>query len=410
VRVLLLTHYYPPELGAPQTRLHETARALLALGHEVRVVTGPPHYPDGLVLDGYHALRPSRETIDGVRVRRLPVWVRPNGGLLDRTLDQGSFAVSAMSALGSVRWSDVLLVESPPLFLALTAAWHRRAVRRPYVYHVADPWPDFPIAMGALRSPLVSKVAYGLEALAYRNAGLVTTVTPGLVELLDAKPSARGRVRLVPNGVDTRRFRPDRSAAEARAELGWPEARLTLVYVGSVGLAQGLGTLLEAAAPLAASGIVVHVVGGGFERERLAAEARDRGLGHIRFEPSVPAAQVPTLLAAADGVLVMLRRGPLYDHSLPTKLVEGLAAGRPVLISAGGDAAAIVRDSGSGLTAAAEDPAELRRAMLGLMERSDRSDMGAAGRRLAESTFDRQAIVVRLAGYLSEVAGGRTRQ
>lgn len=410
MRVLIITHYYPPERGAPQTRLHETARGLQALGHDIRVLTGPPHYPHGAVLQGYHAYRSSHETIDDVPVRRLPVWVRRNGGLVDRTIDQASFAVAAMAAVGSARWADVLLVESPPLFLALTAAWHRIVARRPYVYHVADPWPDFPIAMGALRSPFVCGVAFRLEALAYRNAALVTTVTPGLVDLLAAKPSARGRVRLLPNGVDVERFQPGRAAAAARTELGWPEARLTLVYVGSVGLAQGVGTLIEAAAPLGQEGVVVHVIGSGFERDRLAAETHDRGLEHIRFASSVAAQDVPTLLAAADGVLVMLRRGPLYDHSLPTKLVEGLAAGRPLVVSAGGDAAAIVAGSRAGISAPAEDPDALRRAILKLRDAPNRPAMGQAARRLAEKAYDRRVIVAQLANYLAEAVSSRVRQ
>ena len=405
MRVLLLTHYYAPELGAPQTRLRETARELAALGHEVRVLTGVPHYPDGVVREGYAAWRPSVDSIDGVRVRRLPMIPRRNGGFVDRTIDQASFAAAAAVDRGSVRWADVVLVESPPLFLAATARWHRAISGRPYVFHVADPWPDFPIAMGALSNPIARRVAFALESLGYAGAGLVTTVTPGLVELLDAKPAAHGKVRLLPNGVDTRRFDAGADAATARRELGWPEAPLSLVYVGSVGLAQGLGTLIEAVAPLRDHGVVVHVVGEGFERDALAADAAARGLDHIRFEPAVPASRVPALLAAADAVLVLLRAGPLYAHSLPTKLLEGLAAGRPVVVSAEGEAARIVAEAGAGVTAPPEDAIALRQALVALAARDGRAALGVAGRAVAERDFDRRAVVGRLAGYLEEVAG-----
>jgi len=405
MRVLILTHYYAPELGAPQTRLGETARELIRLGHEVRVLTGVPHYPDGVVRPGYTPWRPSTESIDGVRVRRLPMIPRRNGGFLDRTLDQASFAAAAMAALPSVRWADVMLVESPPLFLALTAAWHRAVARRPYVFHVADPWPDFPIAMGALANPAAQRVAFALESLAYRRAGLVTTVTEGLVELLDSKPSAHGKVRLLPNGVDTSRFDPGRDPAEARRALGWEEAPVTLVYVGSVGQAQGLGTLLDAVEPLHDDGIIVHVVGEGFERDRLAADAGRRGIGNVRFEPPVPSSRVPEVLAAADGILVMLRAGPLYEHSLPTKLLEGLAAGRPLVVSAAGEAARIVGGSGAGVVAVPEDPRSLREAIVALAGAPDRDLLGSAGRQVALRDYDRRRIVERLASYLAAVAG-----
>jgi glycosyltransferase involved in cell wall biosynthesis len=330
---------------------------------------------------------------------------RRNGGFVDRTIDQASFAFAAMAAVPEVRWADVLLVESPPLFLGLAAAWHRSIAGRPYVFHVADPWPDFPIAMGALDHPVAQRVAFAIESLAYRRASLVTTVTPGLVELLDAKPSARGKVRLVPNGVDTGRFDPDRDPREARAALGWPEAPITLVYAGSVGLAQGLGTLLDAVARLEDDGTVIHVVGGGYERARLEAEARDRGLANVRFEPARSADAIPEVLAAADGILVLLRDGPLYEHSLPTKLLEGLAAGRPIVLSAAGEAAAIVADAGAGYIAPPEDPAALTEAIRSLAGDPARATRGRSGRRVAEAAYDRRVVVEHLAGYLEEAAG-----
>jgi glycosyltransferase involved in cell wall biosynthesis len=408
LRILLLSQYYAPEVGAPQTRLREVAAGLMRRGHAVRVLTGPPHYPDGVVRPGYRWWGWSRERIDGVPIQRMPTVPRPHGGLSDRLIDQGSFALAAMAALVDVRWSDVVVVESPPLFLGATAAWHRLVARRPYLFHVADPWPDFPIAMGALARPWQQRAAYALEDLAYRRAALITTVTPGLVELLEVKPSAHGRVRLLPNGVDTGRFDPERSRTDARRRLGWPTDAPTLVYAGSVGRAQGLGTVLEAAAPLAGSGLTIRIVGQGYERAALEEEARRRGLGHIHFEAAVAADQIPEVLAAADGILVLLRAGPLYDHSLPTKLLEGLAAGRPLLVSAGGEAADLVDGAGAGLVAPAEDPGALR----GIIERfmalepAARREMGAAGRRLAETTYDRRAIVDRLIGYLGEVVEG----
>src|SRR5258706_15140993 len=122
LRVLLLTHYSAPELGAPQTRLRETAAALVRLGHGVRVLTGPPHYPDGVVRPGYRAWRPSLETLDGIRVRRLPMWPRRNGGFVDRTIDPGSFAAVAMTAVGALGRAGGALARMPPLFLRGTPA------------------------------------------------------------------------------------------------------------------------------------------------------------------------------------------------------------------------------------------------------------------------------------------------
>jgi colanic acid biosynthesis glycosyl transferase WcaI len=407
MRILFVSHYFPPELGAPQTRLRETAIGLRDLGHDVRVMTGPPHYPSGTVRNGYSALAIRREAIEGISILRLPMLPRPNGGLIDRVIDQGSFAVAASAAIPVVRWADALVVESPPLFLGATAAFHRLVSRRPYLFHVADPWPDFPIAMGALNHPFARRTAYAIERLAYRHAALISTVTSGLVDFLDRKPSATGRVRLLPNGVAVGRFDPTADAAAARRRLGWPEATLTIVYVGSVGLAQGLGTLIEAVAPLGREGVEVRVVGEGFEREALAARARSEQLDHVHFDEAVSADDVPNILAAADAVLVLLRRGPLYDDSLPTKLVEGLAAARPIIVSAAGESARLVAGSVAGYVAEPENPHALREAIRQAADDPDRSRKGQAGRVLAEQAFDRQRIVRTLADYLAEVATSR---
>jgi glycosyltransferase involved in cell wall biosynthesis len=297
-----------------------------------------------------------------------------------------------------------VLVESPPLFLGLTAAFHRVVSHAPYLFHVADPWPDFPIAMGALNQPVARSVAFALERTAYRRAALVTTVTPGLVARLDRKPTAHGKVRLLANGVDLVRFDPEASRPLARRSLGWPEGPLTIAYVGSVGLAQGVGTLIDAVAPLAAEGVNVRMVGEGFEWRLLSESVRDRGLTHIHFDGAVAASEVPTVLAAADALVVMLKRGPLYEESLPTKLVEGLAAGRPLIVSAAGEAARLVDTASAGYVAPPEDVAGLRAAIRSFAADPDREAVGRRGRMLAAERFDRRAIVDQLAGYLEEVA------
>jgi glycosyltransferase involved in cell wall biosynthesis len=410
LRVLILSHYYPPEIGAPQTRLHETALGLRGLGAEVRVLTGPPHYPTGRVAEGYGWRTPRRELIDGIDVTRLPMIPRPNGGFVDRSIDNGSFAVSALWAIRPVRWADVVLVESPPLFLGLTAAVHRLVTRRPYVFHVADPWPDFPIAMGALRSPIARRLAYANEWLAYRHAAAITTVTPSLVERLARKRGATGKVHLLPNGVDVHRFRPDVEPATARRALGWDESVLTLVYAGTVGRAQGVDALLGAMHRIQGSGIALHIVGGGIERTQIADRVRHERLADVHVHEPVRSGDVPAVLAAADAILVLLRRGVLYEESLPTKLVEGLAAGRPMLVSADGGSAAIVRRAGAGLTASAQDADGLASSMIQMRDAVDRSAMGIRARAVAVEEFDRERILTGLAAILETAAARDNRE
>jgi glycosyltransferase involved in cell wall biosynthesis len=404
MRVVFVTHYYAPERGAPQTRLGETIAGLRGHGIESTVVTGPPHYPGGKILDGRRLFWPRRDCVNGVVVHRLPMIPRPNGSVLDRVVDQGSFAAVAVAAAPIVRRADAFVVESPPLFLGGTAALLRAITGRPYVFHVADPWPDFPIAAGALRGKIPIRLALWLEALAYRRASVITTVTPPLVDRLARKPGAGGKVKLISNAVDTDRFQPEMDTAAAKTEFGWgPE--FTLVYSGTVGIAQGLDTLIDAVRQLPDVDMTVRVVGDGIEAKALKSRAEALGLTRIAFEPSMPADKVPAVLAAADGILVLLRGGSLYEESLPTKLLEGLAAGRPLIVSANGYPATIVRDASAGLVAPAEDSAALADAMMALRRHTGRTEMALAAADLARSRFSRHASVAALADALHSIAG-----
>ncbi len=401
LRVLLLTQYYAPEVGAAQTRLRETVSGLRRRGFRVTVVAPAPSYPLGIVPPGYAWWRPARERIDGAAVARLPTLTVPGAGMSRRMIGHCAFAISSLASLSIAGGYDVALVESPPLFLAL-AARALRAGGLPYVFHVADPWPDFPIAMGYLRSGLERRLAFGLEDFAYRGAATITTVSPGLVDLLAAKASAAGRVQLLPNGVDVGRFDPAMAPATARQRLGWEES-FTVVYAGTVGLAQGIGSLLEAAR-LVDPQVRICVVGEGVEKPELEARARAMRLENVVFQPSVPRADVPLVLAAADAGLVMLRKGFLYENSLPTKLLETMAAARPVVVSADGLPARIVEDSGCGYMAGAEDPAGLARAIEACRLDQDRARRGAEARAYVERQYERDAIIDRLATILTEAA------
>jgi colanic acid biosynthesis glycosyl transferase WcaI len=405
VRLLLLSHYYPPEVGAAQTRLRETVSALRDRGFEITVVAPAPSYPLGIVPEGYARGRPAREHLDGALVIRLPSAGMQGAGMSRRLLGQASFALSAISTMAIADRFEVALIESPPLLLAFPArALQLRGL--PYVFHVADPWPDFPIAMGYLQSKLERRLAFGIEDLAYRGAAAITTVSPGLVDLLSGKPSAAGRVELIPNAVKVDRFLPDAQPAAMRAELGWEEL-FTIVYAGTVGLAQGIGTLLEAAR-LLGPGVAIRVVGDGVERPALEEQAASMKLSNLTFHPSIPRDGVPALVAAADAGLVLLRKGPLYEDSLPTKLLETMAASRPVIVSADGLTARIVDRADGGYLAPAEDAAALARAIDACRRDPERAARGSRARAYVAEHYERGAIMDRLAEIL--VRSARTTQ
>jgi glycosyltransferase involved in cell wall biosynthesis len=396
VRALFLTHYFPPEPGAPQARLAALTRALAERGHEVTVHTGFPHYPDGRILPPYRNRPLQRERREGgVRVLRTAVAARPNRGTAARLLDQGSFCASALAAAPLAGRQDVVVAESPPLPLAGAAVGYARMARAALVVNVADLWPATAVELGALRPGRALRAAEALEAFAYRHADAITTPTEGLVAALEGHPAAAGRVHHMPPLLDLARV--------PRSPVPEGDGPLRVLYAGNVGLAQGVGTLVEAGRLLGGE-VDVTIAGSGAE----ASEVRAAAAGApVRLLGAVAPAEVRSLLEATHVVVVLLRARPLFDAALPTKMVEAMAAGRPLVLAARGEAAGHAAAAGQTVVAP-EDPRALAGALRGLASRrAELPALGEAARRYALERFDPAAVVDRWGALLERVAQPR---
>jgi glycosyltransferase involved in cell wall biosynthesis len=392
LRVVLLTHYYPPEIGAPQTRIAALARGLEQLGDEVTVHTGFPHYPDGAIRPPYRNRPLLREREGSVRVLRSAVYPAANQGFARRLADHLSFAASALATASAAGPAEVVVAESPPLFLAVAAIGYARAKRAALVLHVADLWPDSAIELGALSSPTAIRAARLLERAAYRASAAIACPTEGIAEKLAGRPESAGKAALIRPAVDLDRFDLDR-AAGAGAEP--PERPLRVLYASTVGMAHGLGTLLDAVAELErrpdAPAVEVTIAGDGAEAAELRERLRSQGPSGARMLGALPGERVPSLYAESDVAAVLLRDRPLFRGALPTKMLEAMAAGRPVVLAAAGEAARLVEGAGAGLVVPPERPAALADA-LALLARDTglRQRLGAAGRRAAVEGFGRE--------------------
>lgn len=392
VRVVLLTQYFPPEVGAPQTRIEALARGLSGRGVEVTVHTCPPHYPDGEIKAPHRNRLLARERLDGARVVRSAVYAAPNRGFARRLGGHLSFAFSALATAPATGPADVVVVETPPLFLSGAAVAYAKAKRARLVLNVADLWPDSAIELGALNSPAAIRAARVVERAAYRSAAAIACPTEGIFKTLESRPESQGKAALMRPAVDLDRFHP---GANGGPPGGGPaDAPLRLLYAGTVGMAHGLGTLLDAAELLAARpgapALEVTIAGDGAEGEALRQRLAHSGLGNVRMLGAVPADEIPRLYAEADAAVVMLRDVPLFHGALPTKMLEAMAAGRPVVLAARGEAAQAIEAAGAGVVVAPEDPAALAEAFAGLAaDPQRRTALGAAGRAAVEREFGR---------------------
>lgn len=386
MRALLVTTHYPPERTGGASRMADLASQLARAGVDVTVLAPPPAFPPGAFPRSWTRRSDARE--DGVRVVRLWGWqprsARP--GFASRAAYYVSFpAHAALWTRANARKLDVVVCTMPPVFTALAGLAAARA-GVPLVVDVRDRWIDAAVSLGfaSERSPL-TRAARRLERKALQRARVVTAVTRTLAEHLRAEHGLPAeRVALVPNGVDTTRFRP--VAAEKRPEIA---------YAGLLGHAQDLELALRALAIARRSrpdlGLVI--AGDGETRPGLEKLARELGVaGAVRWLGVVPRTEVPAVLCGAVAALAPNKSLPTLDYAVPTKAYEALACGVPFIGAGGSELASLARESGGGLFAESR-PEAMAEAMLTLLDDPDRAqDMGKRGRAHVTERYDRAAL------------------
>jgi colanic acid biosynthesis glycosyl transferase WcaI len=413
-RVLVVSHYYDPE---PLPKAGELARALVDRGHEVRVVTGLPTYPAGDLYDGYRfGLR--RTSVDaGVPVTRTLEIPYHGRSPIGRAANYASTGISM--SLGWPRgWApDAVYVWSPPPTSVLPAhilaragrGYVRRAGRgsnrRPrIVMDIQDLWPDFGILAGLLQESRSVEVLRWLERAAYRRADRLVVPTAGYRDAIVGKGISGERIEVIPNWIpDEDAVAPDPATVDAarRAE-GW-DGRFVVLFAGNLGNAQGLETVIDAAARSDDPEVVWAFAGDGTDRHRLAELAAQRGISdRVQFLGRRDPATMPALAGAADVLLVHLRPSPLADVVVPTKLNGYLAYGRPILCALGGEGAALLQRAEAGIAVAPGDAAALVAGLreLRALDASDRAAMGARGRAFARRELVRSSLLDRYEAVL----------
>jgi len=402
VRVLIVTHYFPPETGAPQARLSGLAATWAADGDEVTVLTGMPNHPTGVLPQQYRGAVRRREHRDGYRVIRTWLYATPNEGIARKTLGHLSFMVSSV-LLG---WrasgpADVVVVSSPTFFSILSGWLLARLKRARFVVEIRDLWPAIFVELGVLTNRRIIGMLGRLELAAYAAADQVVVVSDGFRADLLRRGVPPEKVHTIRNGVELGRFTsapesdPDRD--ELRARLGAGPDDCLVLYAGTHGISQGLSAVADAAAQLdgqaiAGGTIRFAFVGDGADKKRLQRRVTELGLRNVALLPGVPSAEMPALLAAADVCLVPLRDVPLFATFIPSKLFEYLAAAKAVVGSVTGEAAQILAEAGA-VVVPPEDSGSLAAAIAALaVDPQLRAEIGRVGRVFAERYYDRAAL------------------
>jgi len=394
MRIIIVTHYFPPEIGAPQARLSGLAAAWAADGDDVTVVTGMPNHPTGVVPPAYRGAIRRRERRDGYRVLRTWLYATPNEGMARKTAGHLSFMVSSMLLGARASGPADVVVVSSPTFFAIGSGWLLARLKRArLVVEVRDLWPAIFTELGVLTNRRVIRLLERLELAAYAAADTVIVVSDGFRSNLIERGVPAAKVHTIRNGVDPKEFVPHlKPDPKLRARLGAGQQDCLVLYAGTHGISQGLTHIADAAAELQHQPIRFAFVGEGADKERVRQRVAELGLTNVTMLPGVPHEQVPALLAAADICLVSLRDVPLFSSFIPSKMFEYLAAGRPVVAALAGEAAQILREAGASVVPPGDGTA-LAAAIRTLAADPDRRlAMACQGRCYVEKYFDRGTL------------------
>lgn len=392
MHIVIHTQYYPPEVGAPQTRLHELALRLVQHEIPVTVLTAMPSYPLGRIYEGYGGWF-LREEYEGIEVLRCLIYPYQKADLFHRLFSYLSFVFSSLwIGIWKIRKADFVITESPPLFLGIAGLLLSRLKRGSWIFNISDLWPQSAVELGVIsQEGWGNKLGSVLEKFLYKQAWLVTCQSRGILSNIQERfPDVH--IYHLPNGVDTDFFEPDKGCK--------PGSIFKVMYAGLHGLAQGLDQVLLAAKEISQTEPVhFSFLGDGPERERLIHMGKEYGLKNITFSPSIPRNKVPEHLQKADAILVSLKIQ--LTGAVPSKLYEAMAIGKPVILIADGEAAEIVRKAQCGIVVPPGDIMGLVGAIHYLKNHTVESEqMGRNGRAAAVRNHDRKSIADRFVNYL----------
>ena len=396
MRILYVSQYFPPEIGAPSARVYDLAKEWVRLGHEVTVLTAFAHHPLGVKAPEDRWVLSRRESTDGIDVVRSYVYATANKGTMKRMLSYSSFMLSAtVLGLIRVRRPDVVIATSPQLLCGLGGYLLARVKRAPFVFEVRDLWPETMVAVDVMkeRNPVIR----GLRALArvlYQRCDRIVTVGEGYASSIHRLYGIdRSKISVVCNGIDASLFKPGPRDNDVRRQYGWSD-KFVLMYLGTHGMCHGLESVLQVARKMQNDKTKLFVfVGEGAEKDHLKSLAAQWRLPNVQFIDQQPRECISQFYAACDAGIVCLRDSARFREVLPSKIFEYLGMARPILLSVEGEARKLVEQAGAGICVPPEDTDAMASAVQSLSENTERlKQMGQNGRDYVRRHFDRREL------------------
>lgn len=410
MKLLILTQYFPPEIGAPQNRLYELAIRLQKLGVNITVLTAMPNYPKMEIHEGYRGKDYVFEEMNGLKVHRSSIFVSKSKSIVSRLRNYFSFVVSSyFYGKNKIKGDfDFLLCESPPLFLGYSAMRLAKLKNAKLIFNVSDLWPESAEKLGVVTNKKLLGMAYRLEEKLYKRSVLVTGQTQGICRNINARfPSVK--TYWLPNGVDLNYYDPAKlNAGNWRKETGLADSDVVFLYAGIIGIAQGLEIILKTAKNFRNNKSIKFVLmGSGPEKQSLMQMKQKLSLNNVLFLDPVTKNEMPQILRSVDAAIIPLRKLELFLGAIPSKIFENLAMEVPVILGVDGEARDIFVSKGNCAFYYEPENTEALTTVISsfINDRESAALLGKRGRIVVNEHFNREVIASKFYDKLKEIYG-----
>jgi glycosyltransferase involved in cell wall biosynthesis len=397
MRIIILSQYFPPEIGAPQNRLYELALRLKEKGIDIQILTAIPNYPKMEIMQGYKGKMYCFENSNNLEIYRSFIFVSKSKSIFFRLINYFSFVFSSL-LIGAIKLNkaDVLICESPPLFLGISGWILAKIKGAKFIFNVSDLWPESAEKLGLVTNKFFLKMATVLEEFCYKKSTIITGQTQGICNEIKSRFPNK-RVYWLPNGVDEKFFDIEHSNVllNWRKENNFSDNDFLLLYAGIIGHAQGLEVILYAAQLVNEhTNIKFIILGSGPEKEKLLQLKQDLNLSNVFFYDSQPKSLMPSIVNSIDVAVIPLKKLDLFLGAIPSKIFENLAMKKPILLGVDGEARQLfINDGNAGLYFEPENFSDLaNKTMLLYNNREKVESLGSNGFNYVLKNFSRNKI------------------
>lgn len=403
IKVLFLTHFFPPEIAAGANRSYEHIKRWQKQDVDVTVITNYPNHPNGKIFGGYKNKLFKSEIIDDIKVIRVKTIPGSNKQKVKRALNFIFYFIMSIWASFRVKNVDVIISTSPQFLCGFAGSIIKKFKRKPFILEIRDLWPDSITAVGALkRENVIIKFLYYLEKKMYSSATHIISLTDAFKKYIINCGISESKISVIPNSVDLQQIKNTKEVESEFIKGG----KFVFSYIGTFGLAHKLETILYSAELLEKkSDIHFLLIGDGAEREKLVKMKEKMKLKNVTILPIQPKKNIPYFLKLSDVGLIVLRDSKLFETVIPSKIFEYMATDNAQILSMPkGATTDILKEGNFGLWVPPQNPEMLAKQILHLYENKKQvNEMAKAGKMLVENYYNRDTLAIKMLNIIKSV-------